>query len=212
LPLYPPPDDPPGDPQYVSLDAGTVVYRIHSASFAATEFNPTAASDPFGGGRFDSSDGSYSYMYAGTSLAGAAAETLLRDMPESDWGTSRVLPYASLPRRQASELQVRRTVRLVNLSGPGALALGQDSWLTSCDSVYYPHTRHWAQRIREWCPRAAGFIWRSRIDNDEFSIVVFGDRVTGDTLTKIGRSANLVSSRGQALLASALAKYSISLP
>ena len=55
-----------------TLNAGTVWWRMHSDAFDPTTFNPTSATNPFRGGRFDSSDGSYSYLYAGESRDGGA--------------------------------------------------------------------------------------------------------------------------------------------
>lgn len=206
-PYREPTDAPPGQPLYVSVPAGTTLYRIHSSSFGPTDFNPTVSKNPFGGGRFDSAEGDYSWLYAGHTVLAAVAETLLRDVPLADFGRPRSIPLAQVRGKRLSVVEVKRDLEFVNLSGKGAIALGQDSWLTTCDSRNYGETRHWARKIREWCPDAAGFRWRSRVDNDEFSYVVFGDRITADGLVKSGRPLNLTSARGAMQLRSALAAY-----
>ncbi len=207
-----PPEDLPGKPIYVTVPTNTSLFRIHASRFAATQFNPNPVTNPFRAGRFDSAAGDYSYLYAAQNIAGAAAEALLRDVPEAEVGQPRLLPTAYVKGKRLSEIRVRREVRLVDLTGPGAHSFSQDSWLTKCDGVYYPYTQHWAKKIREWCPDAAGLLWRSRIDDNELVLVIFGDRVTGDTLVKRGASTNLMLGRGRALLEPVLAKYNVELP
>lgn len=207
-----PPDHLPGVPIYQTIPIGAVLYRVHSSAFAPTQFNPKPATNPFRTGRFDSAAGDYTYLYAALSIAGAAAEALLRDVAEADLGQPRLVPLAYVNGKRLSEIRVQRDMQLVDLTGPGAHAFSQDSWLTKCDGVHYPYTQHWATRIREWCPRAAGFLWRSRLDDNELVVVIFGDRVTGDTLIKQGRSANLMLGRGRSLLGPVLARYNAELP
>ena len=76
-----PPPACPGTPHIEVAAAGTVLYRLHSSHFAPTAFNPIKADNPFKGGRFDSHEGTYAYLYAGSSYAIAIAETLARDVP-----------------------------------------------------------------------------------------------------------------------------------
>jgi hypothetical protein len=211
VPFGEPPDDLPGKPVYTTLPAGTPLHRIHASRFAPTEFKSKPVTNPFRAGRFDSATGDFSYLYAARSIAGAAAEALLRDVPQVEVGQPRLLPVAYVDGKRLSEIRVQRDLLLVDLTGPGAHAFSQDAWLTKCDGVYYPYTQHWAKKIREWCPNAAGLLWRSRIDDNELVLVIFGDRVTGDALVKWGRSANLMLGRGRGLLGPVLAKYNAEL-
>lgn len=157
VPFREPPDDLPGQAKYQVHAAGSTLYRIHSASYSPTEFKDQAADNPFRGGRFDSPAGDYRYMYAARQLGGAVAETLLRDVPLTDVGEPRVIALAALKGRRISRIRLIRPLRFVDLSGSGAHAFGQDTWLTKCDASGYPFTRHWAVKIRQWCPEAAGF-------------------------------------------------------
>ncbi|WP_436692391.1 RES family NAD+ phosphorylase [Geodermatophilus sp. CPCC 205506] len=211
VPYREPPSDLPGNPTYVTIPAGESLFRIHLNAFAPTQFNPNPVSNPFRAGRFDSTAGDFSYLYAAQTIAGAVAEVLLRDIPESEIGQPRLVPLAQVRGRRLSEIRVQRPLRLVDLTGPGAHAFSQDSWLTKCDGVYYPYTQHWAKRIREWCPDAVGLLWRSRIDDNETVLVLFGDRVTADALIKWGGATNLALGRGRKLLDPVLAKYNAEL-
>ncbi|MGW4335753.1 RES family NAD+ phosphorylase [Rhodococcus koreensis] len=67
-----------------SLTAGTKLWRIHSSdpNRGVLTLNPTPAGA--GGGRFDSSDGSYHYSYFGGDISACIAETYCRSLPLDD--------------------------------------------------------------------------------------------------------------------------------
>ena len=89
-----------------------------------------------------------STLYLGDSVQAAAAETLFRDLVYSDGLTGYHVPLAKLKGRHLSSIEVRRPLRLVRLTGPGAVAIGQpDSWITLCDGSLYPATREWAKEF-----------------------------------------------------------------
>lgn len=209
MPYTAPPKTPPGSLHRETLAVGATLWRLHSTKYAPTTFNPTVANDPFAGGRFDSPDGSYTYLYAGEDIHVAAVEALLRDVPAGHLTTARVLPHAALVERSISCIQVRREVNLVYLSGAGAHAIGQDSWLTNCEARYFPHTRAWAVAIRGWDDGIGGFVWRSRVNNDRRAYVLFGDRLTADSLIPWGKSARCTTKTGLAMLRGALSKYDV---
>lgn len=211
MPYSEPPDHPPGDPVLRTLDAGVILHRVHDGGFDAAAFNPTAADNPFRGGRFDSSDGSYTYLYAGDDVATALAEAFLREVPADEIATRRRLPSVALVGRVMSRLRVEKPISLVSLSGADAYAVGQDGWLTTADAKHYPHTRAWAAAIREWAPDAGGFVWRSRVDNNRYAYVFFGDRVAADGLRKEGPSRKCTSRSGIAMVRSELAKYFVTI-
>jgi RES domain len=184
------------------------LHRVHDLRYAPPEFNPTPQPDPYVGGRFDSIDGSYSYLYAGGTEEVAIAEALLRHMPLADLvtGTQRVVPAETIRRARLSSIEVLKPIEVVCLAGPGLSAIGQDAWLTSCDAAEYIFTRSWAKAIRGWAPSAAGFVWRSRVDNDLQSFVFFGDRIPIDAMKK-HKTIGTRSTSGRARVESALAKY-----
>src|SRR4029079_5593936 len=104
----------PGKPVIAELRAGTLLHRVHSDAFGSTEFNPTKADDPLRGGRFDSNDGSYAYLYAGQDLPTAIAEMLVRDLPIGPV-PPRIIPRVQLRHRMLSELRVDEPLFLVSL-------------------------------------------------------------------------------------------------
>lgn len=81
-----------------TLAAGTTVWRVHSSRRSALAPNPTAQPDEFSGGRFDSLDGTYAYLYIADSPDGAIAETICRDLP-LDPTVARIVPASAVTGR-----------------------------------------------------------------------------------------------------------------
>lgn len=167
-----------GEPVLDRLAPGSRLWRIHATARSPLEFN-TRAAGPFRGGRFDSPDGTPGVLYAADSLHGAVAEVLLREVPLVDEGARAVLKCQVLD-RSVSVLEVTRELEVVALHGAAAAAsVGQGLWLTKSDSVDYPLTRQWGSAIRTVAPRAAGFVWRARHDEDRLSYVLYENLAEG---------------------------------
>jgi hypothetical protein len=196
MPRGAPPSVCPGKPVIDTLPAGTSLYRVHSRAFGSTVFNPTKAADPHKGGRFDSNDGSYAYLYAGQDFSTAIAEVLIRDLPSGPV-PPRVIPRAQLRDRMLSELRVEEPLSLVSLRGADLGHVGQDAWLTKCSALYYSETREWAKAIRGWAAGAQGMVWRSCRDEDRFAYVLFADRIGSRTLIEI---SSITADTGTGLL------------
>ncbi|WP_354531054.1 RES family NAD+ phosphorylase [Nakamurella sp. UYEF19] len=81
MPDIPPPETPPGEVQLEIVPIGTPVRRIHGVGFTADQMNPIRQETELAGGRFDSIDGDYSYLYFAGDLEGAMAERVSRDLP-----------------------------------------------------------------------------------------------------------------------------------
>jgi hypothetical protein len=203
-----PPPACPGKPHEETLAAGTVLYRLHSANFGPIAFNPTKSDDPLKGGRFDSHEGTYSYLYAGSSYAIAIAETLARDVPPGPI-PPRLIPRAAVTARQLSKIVVQSGLRLVRLHGGPALGqVGQDSWLTKSPAVDYALTRLWAKAIRGWAAWAHGFVWRANRDENGFAYILFGDRApSGSIAGTIEHSAD--TGTGLILVRSVLSAHNV---
>lgn len=184
------------------------LFRIHSDDFEPAAFNPTDPDSPvaYGGGRFDTIAGAPAFLYAGRSVEAAVAEGLLRDVPFDDAGYL-ILPRKKLQGRMLSRVSLRWPVDVVCLHGSGLHAVGQDTWLVRCDPCDYPVTRLWAQALREWVPRAAGFEWRARHDDDVFAYVFYEDR-TGGAIEPCW-SASIDQGEGFERVVSALVHYSV---
>jgi hypothetical protein len=166
------------EPNTSDLDSGLELWRIHSEIYDANAFNPTIPDDK-SGGRFDTLTGDYSYIYAGSDVNAAVAETLIRDRPPNR-------PYYRILKKRIrgkklSKIRLKIDLKVVKLHGNGPSAVGQeDDWITSCGPKDYPITREWASAIREWSPFGCGIIYRPRHDNDRFAYVFFDDRCPFD--------------------------------
>lgn len=139
--------------------------------------SPSSSGGPVPGGRFDSADGSYSYIYLARSAGGALAESFARHLDYTRAGP-RPLPLAKVAGKKISSVVVKRDLRVVVAYGAGAEQLGQDMWLTTCDEDNYSLAREWAVAVRRWEPGADGLVWKSRRDPAEEVFVLWGDPST----------------------------------
>lgn len=193
-------------PRVRTLPAGSILWRLHSDRFESAEFNPVVPKR-FAGGRFDATDGTYSYLYAGSDTVAAVAETLLRDRPARG---AYFIPRKRLEDKRLSKLEVTRALSVVRLHGAGLTAIRQTADLTSSGPEQYVKTRAWAVALRFDAASAGGFEWRPRHDNDRLAYVFFGDRcTTSDFLEK--ESYSLLEGRGRALVRRALAWHGVSI-
>jgi len=100
----------------------------------------------------------------------------MRDVPGDDRGY-RFLPKVSWRSRQLSRLTTTVDLSLIALrTGKDLGAIGQDSWLTSCDADDYPQTREWSRWLRQTDPTAHGAVWLSKRDPGETVMVIWEDR------------------------------------
>ena len=159
--------------------------RVHSRRFGPVEFNCTVASSDRGG-RFDSvREDDFCYLYAADDAETAISETLLRDIPLTADGR-RVIPPVYLKDRSINWIASNVDIPLVNLrSGRDLGAIGQDTWLTTCEAKDYALTRMWCTSVRAWAPWAAGMTWRSRREPDGFAYVFFEDRCRADSFEPV---------------------------
>jgi hypothetical protein len=97
-------------------------------------------------------------------------------------------------------------------------ALGQDTWLTTCDPHSYAQSRHWAHWIRSHAPHAAGYCWMSKREPAQSAFILFGDRVpagavaiTCDPGLPADDEAVFDTARGRRALRRRLADYNVAL-
>ncbi len=152
------------------MPAGTSVFRIHTTGRDPAGLNHTARPSRISGGRFDSDDGSYGYIYLGDSPATAIAETLCRDLPLT--GQARLVPWTQIARRALTRLTVVRDVSVLSLHGPALTQVGAPLALTKSGAEEYETTRAWAKALRRWVPQAEGFAYRPRHDEDGLALVL----------------------------------------
>ena len=157
-----------------TLAAGTTVWRVHSSRRSALVPNPTAQPDEFSGGRFDSLDGTYAYLYIADSPDGAIAETICRDLP-LDPTVARIVPASAVTGRTLTPLTLTRSLTVAALHGPHLSAVGQDLWLTKCEARHYVTTRKWAHAIGAADPALGGLAYRPRHNEDTLAWVLTTD-------------------------------------
>lgn len=169
---------------YYSLPAGTVLHRIHSNRFGATQFNDTA----LGNARFSPirrPDGAIiPTIYAAETFACAVGETILRcpDIEPIDPSTGHPVMIAVRPHKwRGSAHSVIRTARdlcLVDLITQGQRRIGINrNALLAGPTATYSATRAWAEAIHAGCPDAQGFYYTSHQFGPDFAVVLFGDRM-----------------------------------
>ncbi len=195
----PPRIDPPiplvGPPQRYDWRADQPLTRIHGRTRGLCEFNPTPrGQDYIGGGRFDALKGStFGYLYAADSDRTAVGETLVT-FSGSESRIGNTVLTKTLENKKIGRFTLNSGLRLVDLVTDGGLAaIGQDQWLTQCDSSDYPLTRKWCASIRRRANWAQGLIWKSRRDPAGHSLMLFEDRCQPENFTVVPTIAQLDS-------------------
>lgn len=165
-----------------------------------------------GGGRFDSIDGSYAYLYLGDSPEAAIAETLCRSL---GFGTAadRIVPAMAIRRRVLSPVTVVQDLNVTSAHGADLNQLGQDLWLTKCDPADYLLTRAWAAAIRTWTMPNNGLGYRCRNDEDRQAWVLMTDPGVRHhpNLAGTGDQLSLDTPGGRAILRRTLVTYNATL-
>jgi hypothetical protein len=168
-----------------------VLRRVHG-SFGAEAFNPTPQPSRLAGGRFDSLDGAFGYVYLGADDDGAIAETLCRDLPLD--GAARLVPRTRLVGRRITSVEIVRDLRVLVLHGAALTQVGAGLWLTKCEADEYEVTRAWATKLLELLPEIDGFEYRCRHDEDRLAWVLF-DGALHERGAGPGRAAGALRAR-----------------
>lgn len=171
-----PPANIAGTPRIEVVSAGTLLRRVHG-TFDADAFNPTAQPTRLDGGRFDSLDGSYAYIYLGYDDEAALAETVARDLPLD--GSARLVPRRRISGRRITTVEVIRDLKVLVLHGPALSQVGAGLWLTKSEADQYERTRAWAAWLLGELPGIDGFVYRCRHDEDRLALVLFDETPGG---------------------------------
>lgn len=153
-------------------------------------------------------DPAYGHLYVAETAAGAVAEALLRGSGGPS-ATNRVLPRAALVGRAATEIVIERPTSVVSLRGPDVGHVCQDAWLTKCESDGYSLTRAWGAAIRDWVPKASGFLWWARRNEHELALVLYDDRIPPTELRAAGPPLPLDVGDGLAMVVAILALHNV---
>lgn len=194
-----------------TVPADTSMWRIHSATRGAADLNPSPRPRVRAGGRFDSLDGSYAYLYAGDSPAAAVAETLCRNLPVDQ--SPRLIPRIQIRGRVLSELRTTRPVQVADLTGTGSARLNADVWLTKCDPSGYLATRRWAAAVLAANPGIDGLQYRPRHDENNLAWMFAAAPATTahPAVAAVGGVVPLDSADGHYLLGALLTAHNAAL-
>ena len=147
--------EPPGDletrePFLAELSIGAILSRLHNRGRSPLFFGRT------GGNRFDSPDRSYGVLYAGLDEYCSFIET---------YGQTtgiRTVTSTAIEARHLAHLELRRSMKLIDLSNSGGLArVGADSRLLSGSHAV---AQRWSAAFRKHPIKPDGILYPARHD------------------------------------------------
>lgn len=197
-------------PRTTTITTGTKLWRIHSTTRRPNTPNPTAQPSPRRGGRFDSLDGSYAYLYLGDTPNAAVAETLCRNLPVDQ--TPRLLPHSQIAGRSLTELEILTELHVADLTGTGSARINAGSWLTHSDPSGYLTTRRWATAILTAHPHLAGLQYRPRHNDNQIAWMLATPTADDHQALAATWTVQLDTPQGRALLTPLLAEHNAALP
>lgn len=167
----------PFEPLIETWEPRSLLYRVLRNTHRSAEFNP-GFGPPTRFAFFH--DPPVPALYAAASPQAAVAETIVHDLPLRG---GQVGPEDYLDRIMV-RLLCRRALRLAQFCGPGLRKLRVfPRGLTDTDAVTYRDTVRWAEAVwRE--TDCDGIVWMSRHWNTDRAVVLFGDRVSEDDLSR----------------------------
>jgi hypothetical protein len=104
-----------------------------------------------------------------------------------DMGGNRVLDEGDIQSRYSIEVAVRRTLRLIDLTGPGLQRAGADARITIGDD--YSISRRWAVVFWRHPIKADGLLYRSRHDPEQTAVALFDRAQDAMTVRDMGSLA-----------------------
>jgi hypothetical protein len=187
--MLPPHPDPPHDLDQHDLpirhiDPSTNLFRIHAIHNDPLYFSSTGIN------RFDAPHAQYGILYVGSDEHTAFIETFGRDP------SYRLVTRTELEARGLARVTTSRSLRVVDLTGPGLARLGADSRLVTGD---YPVAQRWSLALWAHPVRPDGLVWRSRFDPSRTCVAIY-DRAA-EFLTAVPWESLLDAQNGNILAA-----------
>lgn len=205
------------DPLGTVLPSGTRLFRVHSQTRAANDFNPGTGKPTRFHPLADDIGRPVPTLYAAATAEAALAESVFHDVPvrrsrgavlvgtllARDDLVLRGLRVVSYKRRvkgaMLTPLALLRDLSLVQLYDAGLDRLGVTAGeLTAGPPKHYPRAREWAAALHRL--GFDGLIWMSRRRNSAQAVVLFGDRVEPGDLRVDSPSLPLDEGAGRALV------------
>ncbi len=144
------------------IQAGQVLHRVHRSSLDPIFFGPGPDVPPTN--RFDSASGRFGVLYAGLTLRGALAETLVRNPQRL------MVAMTDIIGRSVSGLVSDRSLRIVRLYGSGLQTVGTDN---SISTGPYEPCGLWSDALWDHPDRPDGLAYQSRHDSSEICLAIF---------------------------------------
>ena len=165
-----------GAPNYVTLQKGTFVERVHNRNFAADAFNPCQGNPTRFAPIHDSAGACVPSLYAGETLEAVVYETIFHDVPAK--AKRKRVPQSKVKDSAQGRLEVQRDIRLVSLREPDLInwRIRRNQLITSSPKLY-AETAKWAEAIHNQFPKAEGLEWTSNQCDPATVYLLFGDRV-----------------------------------
>ncbi|AYW90831.1 MULTISPECIES: RES family NAD+ phosphorylase [Yersinia pseudotuberculosis complex] len=160
---------------FTTWTAGKLIYRIHSAEFTATQFNPGK-----GSARFSPMSNEVATLYGGVSTGVAVMETIFHDLPPHSAGA----PYdlSKLEGLVHSAVKPSEDLHLVDLNPKTLRKMGvKRADILDSSADQYVFTREYSVAIHQAYPTAQGMQWSSKQHGDT-ALMLFGDRVRSEQL------------------------------
>jgi hypothetical protein len=144
------------------IQAGQVLHRVHRSSLDPIFYGPGPSVPPTN--RFDSASGRFGVLYAGLTLRGALAETLVRNPQRL------MVAMTDIVARSISGLVSDRPLRIVRLYGSGLQTVGTDN---SISTGPYEPCGLWSDALWDHPDRPDGLAYQSRHDSSEICLAIF---------------------------------------
>jgi hypothetical protein len=151
-----------------------------------------------GDNRFDAPNHDYGVLYAADTFDGAFIETFGDLSPKT-------VSVSSLTARGVATVVPVRTLRLVDLAGPGLSQIGLDARICADDHAL---PQQWSEAIRAHPSQPDGIWYAARHDATEHSVALFERYVSVVTVTPLGGLMNAPQSQWTA---QAVRKYGFTL-
>lgn len=144
------------------IKGGRMLHRVHRSSLDPIFFGPGSNVPPTN--RFDSTSGRFGVLYAGLTLRGALAETLVRNPQRL------MVAMTDIVGRSISGLVSDRPLRIVRLYGSGLQTVGTDN---SISTGPYEPCGLWSDALWDHPDRPDGLAYQSRHDSSEICLAIF---------------------------------------
>ncbi|ESY66391.1 hypothetical protein X743_28625 [Mesorhizobium sp. LNHC252B00] len=144
------------------IRAGQPLHRVHQSSFNPIFFGPGPGVPATS--RFDCASGRFGVLYAGLTLRGALAETLLRNPQRL------MVSSIDIAGRSATSLVSVRPLRVARLHGAGLQGVGTDNAIST--GPYEP-CGLWSDALWDHNDQPDGLAYQSRHDSSEICLALF---------------------------------------